>query len=126
MSGPYAVVSKNSVYAAGIEAPDVYMNKKETKKMNFFQRWFDRKCQEAWERKQAEYNNSRPVAIEEPPLNNSDGVNIRVHGATGGHIVEFRKYDRHKDRSDYKMYVIPTEQNFTESFSKIVNMEMLR
>jgi hypothetical protein len=118
-------VAKNSIYATGAEAPELYYNKKGPKKLNFLQRWFDRKCQEAWERKQSEYH-SRPVAIEEPPLNNSDGVNIRVHGAVGGHIVEFRKYDKHKDRSDYKMYVIPTEQNFTESFSKIVNMEMLR
>jgi hypothetical protein len=53
-------------------------------------------------------------------------MNIRLFNATGGIIVEFRRYDRLKDRSENKMYVIPAEQNFSEQFAKIVNMEMLR
>ena len=56
----------------------------------------------------------------------SDGMNITVYGATGGHVVEFRRYDRVKDRSDHKMYVIPSGEEFSEKFSKIVSMEMMR
>ena len=57
---------------------------------------------------------------------NSDGMNITVYGATGGHVVEFRRYDRIKDRSDNKMYVIPSGEEFSKEFSKIVSMEMMR
>ena len=115
MSGPYIATAK---------APDVY--KKETKKMNFLERWFDRKCREAWERAQnSPASPSRLIQIDEPSLN-SDGMNIRVFGATGGTIIEFRRYDRNKDRTDNKMYVIPTEQNFNEQFSRIVSLEMVR
>ena len=56
----------------------------------------------------------------------SEGMNITVYGATGGHVVEFRRYDRIKDRSDNKMYVIPSGEEFSEKFSKIVSMEMMR
>ena len=119
MSGPYITVA---------EAPDRYYAKKETRKMNFLQRWFDRKCREAWER--ARSTPATPVSLSmiktDHPTLNADGMTICVYGATGGHILEFRRYDRHKDRNDNKMYVIPVEQNFTESFSKIVSMEMLR
>ena len=124
MSGPYITATTLTRHSPGAEAPDVY--KKEIKKMNFLQRWFDRMCREAWERAQnTSANPVRIMHIDEPHIN-VDGMSIRLSGATGGHIVEFCKYDKHKDRNDRKLYVIPTEKNFTESFSKIVGMEMMR
>jgi hypothetical protein len=117
MSGPYV---------AGAAAPDLYINKKEPKKMNFLQRWFDRKCREAWHRAQCEPVRNNLVLTEDPGINLVDGLHIRLYGATGGQIVEFRKYDRHKDRSDCKLYVINAEQNFSEELAKIVSLEMLR
>lgn len=56
----------------------------------------------------------------------SDGMNISVFNATGGTIIEFRRYDRTKDRHDNKMYVIPAGEEFGEKFAKIVSMEMMR
>lgn len=56
----------------------------------------------------------------------SDGMNISVYNATGGTILEFRRYDRVKDRNDNKMYVIPAGEEFSERFAKIVSMEMIR
>lgn len=101
-------------------------NKHQEKKMGFFSRWFDRKVKEAWERARNEPES--PVMIRDMPDTRLDaeGMNIRLFSATGGTIVEFRRYDRIKDRADNKMYVIPTEHNFSEQFSKIVNIEMLR
>jgi hypothetical protein len=120
MSGPYTILKTT----LSRKAPDVY--NKETKKMNFLTRWFDRKCKEAWERAQNEpCSPSRLIPVEEPSLI-CEGMSIRLFGATGGTIVEFRRYDTHKDRTNNKMYVIPTEQNFNEQFTKIVSMEMLR
>lgn len=56
----------------------------------------------------------------------SDGMNISIYNATGGTIVEFRRYDRVKDRSDNKMYVVPAGEDFPEKFANIVSMEMMR
>jgi len=56
----------------------------------------------------------------------SDGTNIIVFNATGGTVIEFRRYDRKKDENCTKMYVISSEQNFGEQLAKIVNLEMMR
>lgn len=121
MSGPYTI-QKTTLSR---EAPDVY--NKETKKMNFLTRWFDRKCRESWERAQnMPCNPVRITSIEDPGINSIEGLQIRLYGATGGQIVEFRKYDRQKDRTDCKMYVINSEKNFSEELAKIVSLEMLR
>lgn len=123
MSGPYTI-QKTTLSR---EAPDTYYGKKETKKMNFLTRWFDRMCRESWERAQNMPSNpSRLIPMEDPGINSIDGLQIRLYGATGGQIVEFRKYDRHKDRTDCKMYVINAEKNFSEELAKIVSLEMLR
>lgn len=121
MSGPYTI-EKTTL---GLNAPYVY--KKETKKMNFLTRWFDRMCRESWERAQDMPSNPvRITSVDEPGINSIDGLSIRLYGATGGQIVEFRKYNRHKDHTDVKLYVINAEQNFSEELSKIVSLEMLR
>jgi hypothetical protein len=121
MSGPYTI-EKTTL---GLNANYVY--KKETKKMNFLTRWFDRMCRESWERAQCEPANPiRLTSVEEPGINSIEGLSIRLYGATGGQIVEFRKYNRHKDHTDVKLYVINAEQNFSEELSKIVSLEMLR
>lgn len=125
MSGPYTI-QKTTLSR---EAPEIYYGKKETKKMNFLQRWFDRMCRESWERAQNMPSNpvrNNLVLTEDPGINSIDGLQIRLYGATGGQIVEFRKYDRHKDRTDCKLYVINAEQNFSEELAKIVSLEMLR
>ena len=122
MSGPYTI-QKTTLSR---EAP-TYYGKKETKKMNFLQRWFDRMCRESWERAQCEPANPvRLMSVDEPGINSIDGLSIRLYGATGGQIVEFRKYNRHKDHTDVKLYVINAEQNFSEELAKIVSLEMLR
>jgi hypothetical protein len=121
MSGPYTI-QKTTLSR---EVPDVY--NKETKKMNFLTRWFDRMCRESWERAQnMPANPVRLMSVDEPGINSIDGLSIRLYGATGGQIVEFRKYNRHKDHTDVKLYVINAEQNFSEELSKIVSLEMLR
>ena len=123
MSGPYTI-QKTTLSR---EAPDIYYGKKETKKMNFLQRWFDRMCRESWERAQnMPANPVRLMHVDEPGINSIDGLTIRLYGATGGQIVEFRKYNRQKDHTDVKLYVINAEQNFSEELSKIVSLEMLR
>jgi len=74
-------------------------------------------------------NSNKPGAVGIPmPLEkiHSDGINIAIHNATGGTIVEFRSYNRPLDQPSNKLYVIPSDQNFSEQFVKIVTMEMMR
>ena len=90
--------------------------------MKWFDKWFANKYRQAW-------NDDRPSIVSVNEIDSgpsSDGMNIRVWSATGGHIVEFRKYDIQKDRNDNKMYIIPADQNFSESLTKIISLEMLR
>ncbi len=92
--------------------------------MNWFFKWLHRKIENA-----DASDRPYPVAVNEIRPSNrpgSDGMNINVWAATGGHIVEFRKYDEYKDRNSCKMYIIGADQNFSESLSKIVTMEMMR
>ena len=97
------------------------------KKMNFFDRWFAKKAKEAWDNTVLESRRGPVETIGSNSFNiAAEGLNVTIYGATGGQVVEFRRYDNKRDRNDSKVYVIPTEQNFVESFSKIVSMEMMR
>jgi hypothetical protein len=124
-------VVKTSVSRYPSDVQDV--QEVQPKKMNFIDRWFDKKAKEAWNRvvvdsRRGPLGPSGPVGYAATGNFNisADGLNVTIYGATGGQIVEFRRYDIKRDRNESKVYVIPTEQNFIESFSKIVSMEMIR
>ena len=63
---------------------------------------------------------SEAVCGDEPILN------FKVYSAVGGKVVEFRRYDRHKDRNDTTTYIITNDQDFGERISKIATMEKLK
>lgn len=92
--------------------------------MNWFFNWLQRKLEHT-----AMCDKPYPVAvnaIEKTNRPGCEGMNVNVWSATGGHIVEFRKYDEYKDRNSSKMYIISADQNFSESLTKIITMEMMR
>jgi hypothetical protein len=92
--------------------------------MNKFFMWLQRKLDSA-----TMSDRPHPVSVNEIRTSNrpvTDGMNVNVWAATGGHIVEFRKYDEFKDRNSSKMYIISADQNFSESLTRIISMEMLR
>jgi hypothetical protein len=53
-------------------------------------------------------------------------LNFKVFSAVGGRVVEFRTYDRQKDRNFTKTYIITNEQDFGERIAKIATMESLK
>lgn len=92
--------------------------------MNKFFMWLQRRLDSA-----TMSDRPHPVSVNEIRSSNrpsSDGMNVNIWSATGGHIVEFRKYDEYKDRNSSKMYIISADQNFSESLTKIISMEMMR
>jgi hypothetical protein len=106
--------------------------------MKWFDKWFAKKCQTAWEnRDRPEYANdakTAPGLLNASPRGiNSDyddesTINLRIHNAHGGCIVEANKYDRARDRTRTKIYVF-ADSNTTDignELSKIITMESLR
>jgi hypothetical protein len=53
-------------------------------------------------------------------------LNFKVYSAVGGKVVEFRRYDRHKDRNDTTTYIITNDQDFGERIAKIAMIENLK
>lgn len=82
----------------------------------------------SWFKKKRLRDNGNVVisaAVREETID-TEGMNIQVFGATGGTVIQFRRYDRMKDRSDHRLYIISADENFSEKFAKIVSMEMIR
>ena len=53
-------------------------------------------------------------------------LNFKVYNAIGGKVVEFRYYDRIKDRSHNQTYIITNDQDFGDRIAKIATMESLK
>jgi hypothetical protein len=66
-------------------------------------------------------SNRESDCIESEPV-----LNFKVYSAIGGKVVEFRYYDRVKDRSHNQTYIITNEQDFGDSIAKIATMESLK
>lgn len=69
----------------------------------------------------------RLTASDEIGTLDSDPIlNFKVYSAVGGKVVEFRHYDRQKDRSFNQTYIISNDQDFGERIAKIATMEVLK
>jgi hypothetical protein len=96
--------------------------------MNWFKRkiykWMVevRKEQEEIETK----SNKELVVQEEISLGGDPVLNFKVYSAIGGKIVEFRHYDRQKDRNFNQTYIITNDQDFGDRISKIATMEIMK
>ena len=70
---------------------------------------------------------SQVISREEASCVESEPVlNFKVYSAVGGRIVEFRKYDRNRDRNETQTYIITNDQDFGERIAKIATMENLK
>jgi len=56
----------------------------------------------------------------------SEGMRLQIFKASGGYVVETRRYDNNKDRHFNSMHVITEEQDLGDALGKIVMMEALR
>jgi hypothetical protein len=65
------------------------------------------------------------MAIESMSLD-SYGMRLQIYKASGGFVVETRRYDERTDRHDNTMHVITEEEDLGERLGKIVMMESLR
>jgi hypothetical protein len=102
--------------------------------MRWFDTWFVRKCRWAWENRDiadvAEspraLNSTKHLVLQEDEAPWSDGLRITIKKMIGGFVVSFKTYDRIKDRSDERHYIITDEQDFNSELGKMITMESMR
>ena len=100
--------------------------------MKWLDRWFARKWRWVWENRDEleQVMTSNPVkparlaTVEEESW--EDGLRISIKKMIGGSVVSFRIYDRVRDRSDSRHYIITDEQDFNTELGKIITMESMR
>ena len=56
----------------------------------------------------------------------SDGMNFTLHSATGGYILEYRRYDKKTDRQDNKLHIINHDEDLGEKIGEIITLELMR
>jgi len=74
------------------------------------------------------YSNKTGLAIraDSDSVESDPVLNFKVYSAVGGKIVEFRRYDRQRDRNDHQTYIITSDQDFGERIARIATMENLK
>lgn len=70
---------------------------------------------------------SKLATVQESNHVDIEGMRFTVMTAAGGIIVQMRTYDRRKDESNNKTYIIPdTEEDIANRIGQIVSMELLK
>lgn len=97
--------------------------------MKWFDKWFAKKCVEAWDNR----HDSEAIPATKAglvrgggPSIDSPGMNFTVYRASGGHIIETRTYDRHKDRNNHGLHIITDDKELGEEIAKIITFENLK
>lgn len=104
--------------------------------MKWFKRMITRWVREDWESVSQELNREeRHVLIQasrgtvranSDTIDSHSGLNITVMPAIGGKIIIFRHYDRRKDDTQYRHYVIPDDLDFERELGKMITLESMR
>jgi hypothetical protein len=103
--------------------------------MNWFDKWFAKKCKQAWENK-GKFDRDELVGAKQMSISagmvergrpeGEDRITFELSSAIGGRILNVRRYDDRKDRHDHQTYVIPNGEDVGERVAKIVNLEMFK
>ena len=65
------------------------------------------------------------IAVSDDKLS-SEGMRLHVYKASGGFVVETRKYDHKMDRHNTTLHVITETEDLGDRIGKIIMMEALR
>lgn len=102
--------------------------------MKWFDRWFAKKCRQAWEEQnqpmEANINTAkiRPARLsrDHDSTINTRGTQFTLYNANGGTVVELRDYDPMNDRVHNVLYVISSDKDLGQELGHIVTMEALK
>jgi len=94
--------------------------------MKWFDKWFQKQAKKAWEASQEENNliyvgaSSKTIGIGSSNRIDANGINMKLHVANGGYIVEFHRYDDHKDRAFNELHVINDGEDLGQRLSEVI------
>ena len=100
--------------------------------MNWFKRMVVKWVREDWDRAGREQDCypspklSSMASVSTRDVNSDPTLQFKVYNAIGGKVVEFSRYDRHKDRSFHDIYIISKDEDFGEKIAKIAMLESLK
>ena len=92
--------------------------------MKWFDRWFAKKCQQAWEDSRPEV--SQAIAVDETDMDHRTTIRFTVTPARGGSVVCINSYDERRDTNNRLLYVIDENEDIAKRIGEIVSMELLR
>lgn len=87
--------------------------------------WFKRKVRN-WLSSDGESAVKVSSSLEDSRVHDDPVLNLRIFNAQNGRIIEFRKYDPVKDRTEVKTYIVEPEKDIGEYLGKCVSVELLR
>jgi hypothetical protein len=97
--------------------------------MNWFKRMVVKWVREDWDsvREQDCYPTVAPKnMLSTRDVNSDPTLQFKVYNAIGGKVVEFSRYDRHKDRHFHDIYIIGKDEDFGTKIAKIAMLEVLK
>jgi len=104
--------------------------------MKWFKRMIARWVREDWDNASIQLNLKESnaliqstrgtVRVNSDTIDGHSGLNITVMPAIGGKIITFRHYDRRKDDTQYRHYVIPDDLDFERELGKMITLESMR
>ena len=104
--------------------------------MKWFDKWFAKKCQQAWEDARSEpepaglgvlsAKQARTNRLRENDEFQTNPIQFKMYKASGGWAIEFRQYDNRNDRVETSLYVVNDEEELGNHISKIITMEALK
>ena len=107
-------------------------------KLGWFQRWFLKHSQQAWENIRvtttdtSAYAGGRPGPVTPSvnyygkEINLRNSIDMSLIRADGGWIVQFQTWDDRHDRHNVYHHVIPDSEQFGEKLSEIITTQCLR
>jgi hypothetical protein len=104
--------------------------------MKFFDKWFYKKSQQAWENKISHEQSEKyhPLGTMAGSSDYPDRtfhtqanrMNIVMYKANGGMVVETQCSDRQKDECKSTLHIITDDKNLGEELGKIITYESLK
>ena len=105
--------------------------------MKWFDRWFARKCEQAWKESNTESSLKDDYSIgigsgilssnvvAEKVLEDCEHYTLKVWKAQGGRCVQYKRYDRVNDKLHTNLHVISEDQDLGDAIKHIVIQEAL-
>ena len=95
-------------------------------KRTFMKRTIKQRFVEWLLRNDNEDHYGQDIVVEQNDIDMDGAVRFDLVSATGGRILQVRRWDRKRDTTDIVTYVIPSGEYVGQRVAKILNLELLK